>query len=104
MTKKILSVAIAVMAILIGLYPFVYFFVNRKFGLLNSKSDILLHNIVWNIAFYTHITLGGIALLIGWTQFSTKIRTSKPAIHRGIGKIYVIAVLLSATAGFYIAL
>lgn len=104
MIKKILNVAVAIMAILIGLYPSVYFIINRKFGLLQSKSDALLNNIFWNIEFYTHITLGGLALLIGWMQFSSKIRATNVALHRRIGKIYVIVVLLSAPAGFYIAL
>lgn len=51
-----------------------------------------------------HITLGGIALLIGWTQFSVKLRTKKLKLHRQVGKVYVIAALVSAFASLYIAL
>ena len=104
MTKKVLRVIAAVLATLVGLYPFIYFFINRKFGLLQSKSDDLLSNVFWNAGFYMHITLGGIALLIGWTQFSVKMRTNKLKLHRRIGKVYVIASLFSAVAGIYIAL
>ena len=81
-----------------------YFFINRKFGLLNLKSDAILNNVFWNIEFYTHIILGRVALLIGWTQFREKPRAANPKLHRRIGKVYVIASLLSATAGIYIAL
>ena len=102
MTKKVLWILIVVLAITIGLYPSIYFFIDRKFGLLNSKSDELLANIFWNMSFYTHIIFGGIALLIGWTQFSARIRSNHLNIHKQIGKIYLIAVILSSIAGIYI--
>lgn len=104
MIKKVTVIIAAVLATLIGLYPFIYFFINRKFGLLQSKSDALLANVFWNIGFYMHITLGGIALLIGWTQFSVKLRINKLKLHRQIGKVYVIAALLSSLTAIYIAL
>jgi len=103
MTKKIFKIIIAVLAVQVGLYPCIYFFINRKFGLLGSKSDILLSNIFWNIGFYTHITMGGLALLIGWIQFNEKIREKKLKLHRRIGSLYVIAALLSSSAAIYIA-
>jgi hypothetical protein len=42
--------------------------------------------------------LGGIALLIGWLQFSTKLRLRNLSTHIVIGKIYIISVLCSAVA------
>lgn len=102
MTKKVLWILIVILAITIGLYPSIYFLIDRKFGLLNSKSDELLANIFWNMSFYTHIIFGGIALLIGWTQFSARIRSNNLNIHKQIGKIYLIAVILSSIAGIYI--
>lgn len=104
MTKKVLFIILAVFAILVGLYPSIYFIMDRKFGLLNSKSDALLNNIFWNIEFYSHIILGGLALLIGWTQFSVRLRTKKIKLHKQIGRIYIIASLLSSMAAIYIAL
>ena len=73
-------------------------------GLLSSKSEALLSNAFWNIGFYGHITFGGIALLFGWIQFSEKFRNRNLRLHRTLGKIYVVAVLLSAICGFGIAL
>jgi hypothetical protein len=101
MTKRIVWILMALMSILIGLYPAIYFFIDRKFGLLGSKSDEVLTSILWNASFYIHIILGGLALLIGWTQFNSKIRIKKLAVHRLIGKVYVVAVLLSATGGVH---
>ena len=104
MIKKIFKILFAVFAILVGLYPAIYFLIDRKFGLLQSKSESTLSNIFWNTGFSTHIIFGGLALLIGWIQFNDKIRITKMSLHRLIGKLYVIFSLLSATASFYIAL
>ena len=104
MARKASWVLVALLATLIGLYPSLYFFIDRNFGLLSSKSKELLANVAWNTAFYIHIIAGGLALLVGWVQFNAKMRTQYVQLHRQIGKGYVIAVLLSAVAGFYIAL
>ena len=101
--KKISYYLLAICAIIIGLYPIVYFLVpDRNFGLLANKSVELLADNLWNTMFYTHIILGGIALLIGWLQFNKKLRLKNINLHRKVGKIYVISVLLSAISGLYI--
>jgi uncharacterized membrane protein len=103
MTRKILRIIVAVLAIQVGLYPAIYFIIDRKFGLLHSKSDAVLNDLFWNIGFYTHITMGGLALLIGWIQFNKKIREKRIRFHRRIGKVYVTASLLGAVTAVYIA-
>lgn len=102
--KKASWITIGILSTLIGLYPIIYFLIDRKFGLLSSKSVELLNDNLWNIAFYGHITLGGLALLIGWLQFSNKLRIKKTELHRTIGKIYVISVFISGICGLFIAL
>lgn len=102
--KKISWVSIIIFAIIIGLYPLLYYFVDMKTtGLLSTKPRALLSNSVWHAAFYTHITFGGIALLTGWSQFSQKLREKYLNTHRLVGKIYVIAVVLSSISGLFIA-
>lgn len=102
--KRVSYYLISICAVLVGLYPAIYFFIDRNFGLLNSKSETLLADFLWNTMFYIHIILGGIALLIGWLQFNKKIRNEKIKLHRSIGKLYVFSCLLSGLSGFYIAL
>ncbi|MDP2414804.1 DUF2306 domain-containing protein [Daejeonella sp.] len=102
MIKKTSWILFVTMAIVIGLYPGIYFLIPREFGLLSSKKTELLNNIFWNIGFYTHIILGGLALLIGWIQFNSKMRTRNILLHRQVGKLYLIAVFLSSIAGIYI--
>jgi len=91
------------LCVLIGLYPVIYFIIDRHFGLLSSKTQELLTNPIWNTGFYGHIIPGGIALLIGWTQFSAKLRRKRIKLHRTIGKIYTFSVLISGVCGVYIA-
>lgn len=103
MTKKLGFIIFAGFCIIIGLYPLLYFMIDSKFGILTSKSDLLLNDGLWNIGFYTHISLGGLALLIGWTQFSDKLRKKNINLHRNLGKVYLISVLFSGIAGLYIS-
>ena len=102
--KKISWITIGILSTLFGLYPIIYFLIDRRFGLLASKSAELLSDNIWNIAFYSHIILGGLALLIGWLQFNHELRMKKIKLHRSIGKAYVVSVLVSGTCGLYIAL
>ena len=100
---KIIWYTFGALCVMIGLYPIIYFLIDPHFGLLSSKSQELLNDQLWNIAFYGHIVLGGVALLIGWIQFSAKLRNSRIELHRTIGKIYILSVLISGPFGIYIA-
>jgi uncharacterized membrane protein len=102
-TMKILFfVIISIFAILIGAYPIMYAFVDQKNTFLHSKSPELLGHIVYKIAFFAHITFGGISLFIGWRQFGSKFRSKYLNLHRIIGKAYVVCVTISAVCGIYI--
>lgn len=94
---------LGVMAILVGLYPAIYFLVDREFGLLGLKPDALLRQPAYNVGFYLHIVPGAMAMLSGWTQFIPSIRNKYLHVHRRLGKIYVATALLSGVAGLYIS-
>jgi len=103
--KYFLWIVFGIFAVSIGFYPLVYYIRDmRGTGLFSSKTSELLANQVWHTAFYMHITLGGIAMLTGWTQFSKNIRNRNLGFHRNLGKVYVFSVMLSSLAGFYIAM
>jgi len=88
-----------------GLYPLIYYLVDmHDKGLLSSKPEAIKASQVWHFAFYTHISLGGLALLIGWMQFNQKIRNRYLKVHRIVGKTYLGSVLLSSLTGLFIAL
>lgn len=103
MKSKALIVVFLFFAISIGLYPFFYFLFDMSNGLMSSKSAQLLGNRLWQVGFYTHITLGGLALLSGCTQFLSGLRQKRLSLHRSLGKVYVAAVMLSGVAGLGIA-
>ena len=42
-------------------------------------------------------------MLSGWSQFSNRLRSKYLTLHRWLGKVYVLSVLLSGLAGLYIA-
>ncbi|MCF6298228.1 MAG: DUF2306 domain-containing protein [Flavobacteriaceae bacterium] len=100
--KKIFWILFGVLSVIVGLYPITYFLIDRRFGLLASKSFELLSDTLWNINFYGHVIFGGIALIIGWLQFSEKLRKNNIELHRKIGKIYLLSVLISGICGLYI--
>lgn len=102
-TNKVAWFVFAFLGMGVGLYPLLYFFLDREFGLLASKSEELLSDVFWNVGFYGHILLGGLALAIGWVQFSKRIRSRNLNFHRNIGKVYIIAVLISGICGIFIA-
>ncbi|MGI9550509.1 MAG: DUF2306 domain-containing protein [Aurantibacter sp.] len=101
-TNKVAWFVFVFLAIVIGLYPFLHLVAGWEFGLLESKSEALLSNVLWNIGFYGHILFGGLALLIGWVQFSKKLRNANLNRHRNIGKVYVISVIISGSCAVYI--
>ena len=90
-------------AIFIGLYPLRFIGLPYEQSLLGSKSETLLNSSIYLAAFYTHIFLGGLALLTGFSQFYKRLRIKRLALHRILGKIYIGAVLLSGFAGLGIA-
>ncbi len=68
--KKIVWFGAVGLAVLVGIYPISYFLFDRSDGFFSSKSAELLASQLWNTSFYTHIAFGGIALFLGWMQFS----------------------------------
>lgn len=102
MTARITFLIFAFLSVMIGLYPLGYYFGDMSAGLLNTKSEVLKSSIWWQIGFNLHIYFGGISLLTGWSQFSKKLRKKNISLHRLLGKIYVLSVLVSGLAGFYI--
>jgi uncharacterized membrane protein len=101
--KASLRTLAAVLCMGAGAYPFVYLFGYARMGLLQTKSDALLSNGWWRLAFQAHIVSGGIALSIGWSQFMKSWRTRHPGVHRAVGKVYLLTVCLSGTAAICIA-
>ena len=102
--RRVFWIPFISLAIIVGLYPSLYFLVDMSGEFFATKSAELQTSHLWNSSFYTHIAFGGIALLLGWTQFSKKFRATKMGLHRVFGKIYILSILFSGTTGLYVSL
>lgn len=101
--KLVVSGLVVVLAALIAVYAFSYLSFAET-GFLTNKEPGLRENILWQAAFYLHVTFGGVALLLGGFQFIEPLRNRFISLHRRFGKIYVLSVFISAAAGLGIAL
>jgi uncharacterized membrane protein len=71
--------------------------------LTQKRADVLTHW-AWRIGFYGHIIGGVVALTLGPFQFLRNFRQQNLRLHRFLGKIYVLAILLGSLCAFYAAL
>jgi uncharacterized membrane protein len=80
--------------LMVGLIvPYTTFRIDVDF--LRTKQNII-HLEVWRYAFYIHVFLSIFALIAGFTQFSKRIRLRHIRLHRTMGYIYLVDVLLLA--------
>jgi len=89
MTYAVLSIACFLM--LRTIVGYTVFRDNVQFLVLKQAY---IHNPVWKAAFYIHVFSAVVALLAGFTQFSTQLLREHPKLHRVIGKIYVANILV----------
>ena len=55
------------------------------------------------LALFAHIGLAPVALAVMPFQFSTRLRLRRPALHRWLGRVYAVAILISGIAGLALA-
>ncbi|WP_233194559.1 DUF2306 domain-containing protein [Aquimarina sp. I32.4] len=72
-----------------------YFPIDFDVAFLRIKQQYT-HLTHYKIAFYIHVTFSVFSLFAGFTQFSKKIRTQFSKVHKVIGWIYLLSVLLFA--------
>ncbi|MEQ8417302.1 MAG: DUF2306 domain-containing protein [Imperialibacter sp.] len=101
--KIILWGLLVFLSISVAGYAFSYLSFTPDRGFPAQKPEALRTSVFWLLAFYTHISFGGIALLTGVFQFSEKLR-KRVMLHRTLGKIYLISILLGGVAGFALSL
>jgi uncharacterized membrane protein len=102
-TKIILWGLLVFLSISVAGYAFSYLSFTPDRGFPAQKPEALRTSVFWLLAFYTHISFGGIALLTGVFQFSERLKT-RVVLHRTLGKIYLISILLGGVAGFILSL
>ena len=101
--KKLFWILVAFFAIVIGFFPLAYLFSDMSLGLLATKSAELLADWLWQLPFYVHMAFGGLALLVGWPQFNKNWRRKSLPLHRKLGMLYMLSVLIAGSTGLIIA-
>ena len=98
-TQTVSWLVFATLAVPVGLYALHY--LEGAAALLPSglRANFLDHP----IAFLTHTTAGGLALLAAPWQLLPSLRQRWPRLHRWTGRVYVAACLVSGLAGLRIA-
>jgi len=74
---------------------FLYIPIRNDAAFLQLKQQYL-HITEWRIAFFVHVFSSMLVLLAGFTQFSSYLLKKKPRLHRTLGYIYVIDILMVA--------
>jgi hypothetical protein len=81
-----------------------YFSFARATGFLSTKTDPVLDNPVFLAAFYVHITSSLWVMVSGALQFVPLLSARFPELHRRLGKLYVLSILLlAAPSGLVLA-
>jgi hypothetical protein len=76
-----------------------YFSLNPNVYFPQQREVYLAHQ----TGIIAHIVGGVLALGLGPFQFLNRLRTRWPKVHRWMGRIYLIGILLGSTAGLYMA-
>jgi Na+/phosphate symporter len=72
---------------------FIYIPVENDAGFLQLKQEYI-HITEWRIAFFTHVFTSMLVLIAGFTQFSKNFLKQQPKLHRTVGYVYVINILM----------
>ncbi|MEP4079875.1 DUF2306 domain-containing protein [Haloferula sp.] len=81
-----------------------YFVIGDSGHFIEEKGDVG-GDVVWLAMLFAHVSSGLLALLSSLLQFSRKLLSRIPALHRWLGRIYVVSVLgILCPSGFYLAL
>ncbi|WP_353533215.1 DUF2306 domain-containing protein [Cognatishimia sp. WU-CL00825] len=93
--------------LIIWVFPLVIALVSWRFmvgGVEEMMEHMLYHALERPLSFYLHVGFAPVALAILPFQFWSDLRMRRPFIHRWLGRLYAVAILLSGTGGLVMAL
>jgi uncharacterized membrane protein len=79
-----------------------YVFVRVEMPYLNPMNRLRAHHMQIRWLLLPHMVFGGVAMLIGPLQFSSRLRSARGRLHRSLGRIYLASVMAAATMAIYI--
>lgn len=69
----------------------------------NATTRYATESTLRYVGLFVHAFAGGIALLLGPFQFLDGFRKRKPSVHRWMGRIYLVSILIGGLSAFIIA-
>ncbi len=69
----------------------------------NATTRYATESMLRYVGLFVHAFAGGIALLLGPFQFLDGFRKRRPVIHRWMGRIYLVSILIGGLSAFIIA-
>ncbi len=69
----------------------------------NATTRYATESTLRYVGLFVHIFSGGIALILGPFQFLSRLRQRRPVLHRWMGRIYLLSILLGGLSAFLIA-
>ncbi len=103
-TLRLLVTTVWVSAILFGLYILAFYFIALLQGNTAQWNEVLpglydpnTQAVNWSMGL--HFAGGGTILILGCIQLIESIRLDYPALHRWLGRIYVLSALVTAIGG-----
>ena len=97
---RISLIAAATISLLVALSSYRFL----ALGLPLSFPELLGQIEAQRLAFVLHISIAPVALAIGAVQFFPALRRNYKALHRWLGRVYGVAILVSGSAGLIVAL
>lgn len=93
----LLTLSMSVGAMILA--PFGYYFAaDLEYGFLRDKREFFFSS-GYCFAFYAHIIAAPIAFISGTLQVSHTLRQHWPRLHRWLGRLYCISILVAASPG-----
>lgn len=105
--QKVIFWILVLLAIFIGIYALVGYGLSDigAAGFAKTKENFGIKlSAMWHIMLIIHAVAGGMAILIGWTQFVGSWLERHRQLHRSIGKLYIISVMFAGVSGLYLAM
>ena len=90
----------AVVVTIIALAPYITFN-SENFN--NATTRYATESTLRYVGLFVHAFAGGIALLLGPFQFLDGFRKLRPVVHRWMGRIYLVSILIGGLSAFIIA-
>lgn len=95
---RIFSGIFFLLAITLAANALSYINFDSQYSFLKIKQEAIATG--WYLpAYYSHVLLGGLILVIGFFQVSTSFRIKFPKAHKALGYIYVMGILFFSAPG-----